>query len=338
MNEQEKALTLPGAIDMIPAAYNIADAKIDEMRQRFLPMRIVSNDDAKQVHAARMVVKNTRVAIEKKRKELKADALTYGNAVDAEAKRLTALLSPIEEHLEREQTEHEAKLEKIKQAAEEARRAKLQARVEQLRAVGSQALPMDVEPMSDEKFAEVLATTTAQWNEAQAQKAIEEERARVAEAERRALEESERVRREAEAAEARAELARQQEALRIETERAQAALRAQQERIDAENAKRRQEEDDRLEAERIKLADERRAIESERARQEQVQRAEREKVEAEDRAKRIAAARPTVEKIQAFAAQLEAVPVPDVPQSGELRAAVGTAVAEINVILFGLRG
>lgn len=335
--EQEQALTLPGAIEMIPAAYNIADAKIDEMRERFMPMRIVSNDDAKQVHAARMIVKNTRVAIEKKRKELKADALTYGNAVDAEAKRLTALLSPIEAHLESEQTEHEAKLEKIKQAAEEARRAKLQARVEQLRAVGSNALPMDVEPMSDEKFAEVLAATTEQWNAAQAAKAAEEERARIAAEERRAQEAAERKQREIEAAEQRAELARQQEALRVETERAQAALRAQQERIDAENAKRRQEEDARLEAERIKLAEERRAIEAERARQEQVQRAEREKVEAEERAKRVAASRPIAEKIEAFAKQLEAVPVPDVPQAGELRSIVGDALVAVSKMLGQLR-
>jgi len=61
-----------------------------------------------------MVVKNHRVAVEKKRKDLKADALEWGRKVDAEAKRISALLEPIEVHLQTEEDKVTKEKERIK--------------------------------------------------------------------------------------------------------------------------------------------------------------------------------------------------------------------------------
>lgn len=65
-------------------------------------LTIVSINDKegyKITSAALSKVKKIRTSIESKRKELKAVALEYGKAVDGEAKRLTALVEPIEAEL-----------------------------------------------------------------------------------------------------------------------------------------------------------------------------------------------------------------------------------------------
>jgi hypothetical protein len=69
------------------------------MRDKYKNMAIVKPADYKAVSAAISEVKTKRVEVEKTRKVFKADALEYGRKVDAEAKRVTALLLEIEEPL-----------------------------------------------------------------------------------------------------------------------------------------------------------------------------------------------------------------------------------------------
>ncbi len=94
------------------------DAAIAKLADECLPLKIAGIDDKKGfevVHAARMQVKATRVGLEKTRVALKAEALAYGKAVDAEAKRLFDLIAPIESHLEDEEnavTEAKAQLKR----------------------------------------------------------------------------------------------------------------------------------------------------------------------------------------------------------------------------------
>ena len=67
--------------------YNITDAAISEMESLYMGLTISNLGDKKEfkaVHDARMVVKGKRVEVEKKRKELKADALAWGKKVDTE--------------------------------------------------------------------------------------------------------------------------------------------------------------------------------------------------------------------------------------------------------------
>lgn len=68
----------------------------------------------KTTTAALSKVKKIRTSIEAKRKELKAVSIEYGKAVDGEAKRLTALVEPIENELK-------AKVDAIDKAIEQER-------------------------------------------------------------------------------------------------------------------------------------------------------------------------------------------------------------------------
>ncbi|MCC6409719.1 MAG: hypothetical protein IT453_21370, partial [Planctomycetes bacterium] len=110
------------------ATFSPADAAIAEMRERYMALEIKGLDDRagyKIVREARLDVKRHRVAIEKKRAELKADALEYGRKVDGEAKRLTAMLEPIEAHLETQEKAIDAERDRIKAEAEAARKKRL---------------------------------------------------------------------------------------------------------------------------------------------------------------------------------------------------------------------
>jgi hypothetical protein len=351
--------TLPEALSSIPAAYNIADAKIEEMRREFLPLKIESPDDtkgAKRVHDARMAVKNTRVAIEKKRKELKADALAYGNAVDAEAKRITAQIEPIEEHLQREEDEFEAeKRRRVERAAEE-KRIKLRARMDALGAVRSPAMPFDVEQMDDAAFNAELARATAENEERKRAEQAELDRlaAQKAEQDRIALElaaERERIEAERRASEeAQAKARAEQEAKNAaERERIAAEGRAAAEaraKADAEAAARIAEQERAIDAERAKIRAEheraeaeRRAVENERARvaAEEAAKLEREKLAAEEAARR-EAAKPVAFKVRGLASTLKGVPIPNVPQAAELRAILRSAVEQVEIIADKIEG
>lgn len=102
------------------AKFTPTDTAVATMAAEYMPLVIQGPDDSegfKVVHQARMVVKSHRVTVEKVRKELKADALEYGRRVDGEAKRITAMLEPIENHLAEQEASYEAAKEAIRKAA-----------------------------------------------------------------------------------------------------------------------------------------------------------------------------------------------------------------------------
>ena len=116
--------------------FNIADAAISKMSAEYLPLKVKGLDDKeglKKVHDARIVIKNKRVEVEKKRKELKASSLAFGQAVDGEAKRITGLLLPIEAHLENEESIVEREKERLQLEVEHQTQAKIRMRAESLR-------------------------------------------------------------------------------------------------------------------------------------------------------------------------------------------------------------
>lgn len=190
--------------------FRISDAAIAAMAEDYLPLVIAGIDDAdgfRKVHEARMVVKSKRVEVEKVRKALKEDALKYGRMVDAEAKRIAALIAPIETHLKEQEDAYNAEKERIRNAArlkaEAEARAKAEAEAARLRA-------------EQEAESERLRVE---------RKKIEAERAAI-EAERRKIEAEQRRIAEAEAAKRRAE-----EMERAQAEAAERAKRETEERI-----------------------------------------------------------------------------------------------------------
>jgi chemosensory pili system protein ChpA (sensor histidine kinase/response regulator) len=302
------------------AAYNVTDAAIAQMREQFLPLVIQSPEDkagAKRVREARLIVKNQRVAVEKTRKTLKEDALRYGQAVDAEARRITAALLPIEEHLETQEAAIAAEVARREQEVANAKREKLRLRMEALAANGSKLLPLDVEALTDDQFADELARSAAEWHAAQ-------------ERERQAAAERERV--EAEQAEARRVEAERLAAQRAEQERVAAEQAAERERLAAEQRKLDEERAAVARAEELRLAGER-AAQAERDRLARVEadRVERLRQEALEQQRRDAA-RPVAEKLLAYATAVEAVEVPAVPQSADVSKVIRAATAKIRAL------
>ena len=170
--------------------YSPTDAAIATLRKDYGALKIAGVDDKEgfdQVHTARMHVRDLRVGIEKRRKELKADALEYGRRIDGEAKRLTALLTPIETLLKEQEDWVAEEKERKKREAEEARRAVLRERMRQLRELGSDLLAPEVEVLSDDEFAKALKHAQEQHEKRERAKAEEQAR-RKAEQERLAEE------------------------------------------------------------------------------------------------------------------------------------------------------
>lgn len=187
--------------------------KVQELAKEFMPLTIKSVDDkdgyAEVANAIRFIV-SKRTAIEEKRKELKADSLAFGRAVDARAKEITAMLEPIEMHLKKEKLRIDAEKERIEREIEEKKQAKINERIQRLFSLqmwqtqtefiwnsklkGQEIsiLRINVELYTDEEFDEFFNTTKnivdaeiAELNRIELQKKAEAERI---ESEKKALE------------------------------------------------------------------------------------------------------------------------------------------------------
>jgi len=280
----QESVAKPVASFIKPIDFSITDTNIEKYRADYMSLTINGIDDkdgAEIVHAARMIVKNSRLSVEKIGKELMADAIAYQKQVKEEAARIKGLLVPIEDHLERLETDHKNEIKRVKEAAEAAKRARVENRVERLRSAGmtwdgdSQVYGRvglnvwitwkDVEKLPDDEFEDQVLIVEEFHADQLAQ---EVEAQRQAEEQRKAQEEADRKERERVAAEQKAErdrldaarkeqeaekqrLAQQAEELRQRMAAFQAEIdRAERERVAAENAeKERQAEADRKEKE-----------------------------------------------------------------------------------------
>ena len=285
--------------------FSLADDAIARMAGEYMPLTIRDVTDTegfKAVHEARMVVKNHRVEVEKTRKALKADALEYGRKVDAEAKRITALLEPIEEHLRWQEVDYEAAKEAIRNAA-------------RLKAEAEERAKREAEE------ARLRAEREAEEAKARAEREAEAERLRV---ERMALEAERRVM-EAE----RARVAAEQKA-------AQDKIDAENRRLAViEAARLRKIEDERIAkeaAERARIATEQRIAREAAAKKAAEEAAEVARVKAE-------ALRPDREKLLTVASCVAGIDVPYVSSpeavdaARKIEAVLRKAQAEIKAIV-----
>lgn len=119
--EQNTLLTIDEVIKRELTKFNQTDAAIAEINESALALSINGIDDKdgySRVSESLKFVVRKRNEIEAKRKELKEDSLKYQRAVDGEAKRLTALLSPAEAHLKSEKERIDNEIKRRKEAAE----------------------------------------------------------------------------------------------------------------------------------------------------------------------------------------------------------------------------
>jgi DNA polymerase III gamma/tau subunit len=287
----------------------------------------------------RLSMVKVRTGSDKRRKELKADSLLRGKAIDGLHAMIEVEASSVERQME--------DIEKAAERAEVARIAKLREdRLVALRQYVAQVDAYPVEKMDDAAFAELLDSSRIAHEAREAARIkAEQEAAAKAEAERIAAEEAEK-KRQAELAAAKAEAeaqrkkaaeesaARQEAEAKAAAERRQAEqeaaareakLRAEQEAKDraaqaeidaakkaaaeAEVRAKRQEDEAKAAAAReaAKVAAQRKAEEDARQAAEEAKRREAER----------AAAAPDAEKIEALAAAIEAMVIPQLSEHRE---------------------
>ena len=171
-------------------------AEFDEPKQAIAMVKsygtlTLADDGIGKVEQAHKQVKRLRIDIDSRRKSLNEGALTYQRTVNAEAKRLTAEIEPIETALSSQRRIHEEILLKEQQEKHAAKRAVLTARIEKLAQAG--CIVNDVaalEAMSDDEFllhcvSEIAKAVSIRLEQEAARKAAEDiEIARLAEIKR----------------------------------------------------------------------------------------------------------------------------------------------------------
>ncbi len=305
-------------------------AELEKLKATAETLTVTSIDDKagmKLARATRLTLKDLRVSIDQKRKELGEDALKTKQKIDADAKELKEMIEPLETRmlLCEEFAEREAvRIEDEKRSI----------RVAELQPLLTGPLAVDLGKMDDADYAGLLAdakgahaarlaaVAKAEADRIAAEIAAEEQRKLDAEERERIRQENERLKAEAKAREAAAQKEREEAAVKLKAEqhRAEAEAKAEREAARkreaqlAEAARREREiaeqkaksERDALEAQmaedRAKAAKQREAAEAvAKAQREAVEakaredRAARQKVEAELKTKREAEAKAAAE-------------------------------------------
>ena len=226
--QTQAEISLNQAIAQIPTSFevagsNIVDQAIATLREELTPLVIDGVKDKTGYESVRLgigKVRGYRVKIEERRKELKAPALEYGKAVDAEAKRITSELSEIEDGLsdkkkviddekERVKLEEQERLDAIRQAEilrqkEEAEaKAKEEAEARAAAEAENRLMREKIDAMlrdaEEQRLAQEALLKAAEEARLQAEEAVRQEQARVL----RTIEEEDRQQREDKEAELR---------------------------------------------------------------------------------------------------------------------------------------
>ena len=172
------------AIDHAVSEIAKTDMAIAQVREEYMALTVTGPQDQDGYRSAEVALKKVvrmRTSVEKKRKELKADSVRYGKAVDGEARRIRELIEPIEEHLKKQCDI--VRLEEARQqvAAENARRDEVNGWVRELSELGC---PFDLpalQRMTPEEFGFVRLSAKKRFAEQQAeQQELEELRAEKA--------------------------------------------------------------------------------------------------------------------------------------------------------------
>ena len=327
----EKDQLPPSLLTNIESGFKPAFEQAEKWRTQALAIQITSADqktEMKQARLLRLELKNTRVAADKTRKNLKADALLMGRAIDGVYNLLEAAIVPLERHLE----EQEKFAERLAEAERQRVKAEREAALAPYLTEG-QPLPA-VEAFNDAQWTQYLADAKL-LHEAKIEQARKAEAERIA-AEQAAAAERERLRIENERL--RQEAAEREAAAKAEREAAEkaqreAAAKAEAERKKAEAAARAaREESERILAAERAAAAERQRIADEAARKERAAiqaKADAERKAREQAEKELAAKKAAEAKIAADSAALlkRAARAPDKQKALAFAATVRTLKA-----------
>ena len=279
---QEAGITIEEQIGQALKKMPYTEATIAELKSKYMDLKTNGvNDKAayNAVHAALMITVKVRTSIETSRKLLKEDALKFGRAVDIEAKKLTGLVEPLENYLYEQRDIVDKEKERIQAEKDAQEQATLQGRVAKL--LGFDMLfdgniykrreiiivALNLKRLSDEDFEIVLKRVEEDYLAEQSE-IVEEARLKKEEENRLAAEriEQDRLRAE-ENMRLTAERERLEKIAEAQADK-EAAIKAAQDKLDAEK---KAIEDQKMEEEKEKRKQE----ELEKARQEAAEQAKK---------------------------------------------------------------
>lgn len=181
-------------------------------------IKVTSETDVEGMAKARelrLILKKARTTVENSRKDLKADIVKQGRAIDSVARFVKEEIEPAEQYLEEQ--------EKFAELRKAEREAKLKAeRTEKLMAYTDDISLYNLDAMNDDQFDQLLATLKAQHE------------AKIAEAKRI---EDERIAKEKADAEEQERIRQENEKLKAEAQAREEAERKEREAREAEEAK-----------------------------------------------------------------------------------------------------
>ncbi len=326
-----KEVTKYNAIEIID--YNVTEEVIAKLKEEFSGIAVNDNKTLDVAKKARMTVVKLRTSVEAMRKEYKQDALEYGRKVDAEAKRVTALLEEVEEPLDSQIKIFEAEQARIKAekaAIEAVRVAKIHAKIaeigelkmqtvgknaaEIMEIVNSSSVLIDFDSFDYQEF---KALADAAKNNAVAELTALYEKQKKHDEELAAKEAELKAQREAEAAKIAAEYERIE---RHKQEQAEAEAKRLEDRKIFEAEKKKLEEERATEAARLQAESDK--LEQEKAAHAQAQAAEHERKLSEQ-------ARLDVER-QKIATERAALEADKAKAEAEKDAEISTPIASIK--------
>jgi len=119
------------------ALQEMTDIGLDKLKERYLTVPDVATKDGYDlVVSGARELRDIRVSVEKKRKELKAGALEWGRLVDSEAKRITGELLQLENPIKEAKKvidNEKARIKEEKRIADEKRKNEILARIDEIR-------------------------------------------------------------------------------------------------------------------------------------------------------------------------------------------------------------
>jgi len=308
--------------------YNIETAVITALAVKYADVKVVDGKSKEFAMAGLAEYRELRLKIDAKHKELKADALIYGRAVDAEKNRLKGLLEPGEQHLKDARQVYDDKIaakKTEKDRIEQERIDTILSKIADIEKVPSTTVSMNSEMVASRcDFYVGIQITEEEYQE------FTEKAKQVKLATLSALDDiyNDKVIQEKESAERKAEIEKI-EKLRAEQAEAQAKIDKEKAAFEAEK-RAEQEKQDRTEFER--KAQEQAKAQAKRQAEQEVQMKEKERIEAEREAKRQADLLPDKEKIIAFADMLVDLKLPVVKSQ-----AAKLIMAEVNAQLDDLQ-
>ena len=265
--------------------YSVTDAAIAELRNKFSGLVVPAGDKQayKALTSAIAEVRTLRTDVEATRTALKEDALKYGRMVDAEAKRITALLVEIEQPLKEQKAAFDEAVEKARQErhlAEQKRIADINMSIASIHAIALSCGMLKADELR-ERIAAAQLVVISESEFAEFVESAGNVKDKVINTLRKALED------------------------RIAADAAEAERLEEQARIDAE----RKAEAERLAAEQARLAAERAEFQRQQAearRQQEAADRVRREAEAAEQAKRDAEARAQQAELDRQRAELKA--------------------------------